>query len=276
MNHDDEDTERDDEDTPHAEDHYPRTNEPRSAPAAVKQLTELLGLEGVDFTQHDEAWWAERDRQLAELKARDVVAAERERMRKRASDLEHGGGFPKLLIEAAMNVPIETPAMGFARRFPYLPSKIIVFAGGVGAGKSTAAVWLAMKGEDRDPGFIRASELERRGRYDKHLDAWLKERTSLVIDDLGVEVLDSKRVFASLLDEIVDAFYSRRRALIMTTNLLPRVTDEMREEARRLNIEPEPQFVERYGERVRSRVRQIGEWADCGTLDLRRPTVPQA
>lgn len=234
-----------------------------------KKLSELLGLEGVDFTQRDDAWWAEQDRRIAELRARDIVAAEQERMRRRASELEHDGGFPKRLIESAMNAPIETPAMTFARRFPHMPSQILVFSGGVGAGKSTAATWLALKLDDRTPGFVRASELERRGRYDRHLDEWLKERTSLVIDDLGVEVMDSRRVFASLLDEIVDMFYSRRRALIMTTNLLPRVTDQMREEAKREGREPEPQFVERYGERVRSRIRQVGQWADCGTTDLR-------
>jgi DNA replication protein DnaC len=57
--------------------------------------------------------------------------------------------------------------------------------------------------------------------------------TSLVIDDLGVEILDSKRIFASWLDEIVNTFYSRRRTLILTTNLLPRVTEEMAAEAKR-------------------------------------------
>lgn len=254
------------------EDRFPRTNGARVAGAAAG---ELLDLSDVDFTeQHDDAWWSDRDREIAELRAREVVQAERERQRERAQDLEYDGEFPKLGLEAAMNVPLATPAMVFAKRFPYMPSRVIVFAGGVGAGKTTAACWLALRAEDRAPGFIRASTLERRGRYDKSLDAWLKERTSLVIDDLGVEVLDSRRVFASLLDEIVDGFCSRRRVLIMTTNLLPRITDEMIADAKKENREPESQFVERYGDRVRSRLRQIGAWADCGIVDLRKPAQP--
>jgi hypothetical protein len=248
------------------DDQHPRTNEPREVGELVKKAAGAA-----DAGERNEAWWRERDRRIAELRAQESAKAEAERLRKRAVDLEKIGGFPRMCIETAMGKPADTPAMDFARRFPFMPARVIVFAGGVGAGKTTAACWLALRGEDRDPGFIRASTLERRGRYDKKLDAWLEERTSLVIDDLGVEVLDSKRVFAALLDEIVDHFYSRRRSLIMTTNLLPRATDEMVAEAKKENREPEPQFIERYGDRVRSRIRQIGQWADCGTLDLRNP-----
>jgi DNA replication protein DnaC len=273
---DNEPTERDDADTPAAADNYARTEGAQSVSDAVKNLNDLLGLNDVDFTKRDEAWWAEMDQRCKTLDAQRAVAAELDRMRKRAEDLVKRGGFPRVCVDAALNPTIETPAIGFARRFPHLPSRILVLSGGTGAGKTTAACWLALKGHDHTPGFIRASELERRGRYDKKLDEWLRDISSLVIDDLGVEVLDSKRVFASLLDEIVDSFYNRRRTLILTTNLLPRVDDETAAEAKRRGEDPPPQFVERYGERVRSRVRQVGQWADCGMYDLRRPTVPQA
>lgn len=268
----DETTVIDDEDAPKSEDHYERKNGPATAAELFPMLTELELVS----PSRDASWWSARDREIAELRAKEIAQGEIERMQRRATDLRDRGGFPVMFVDAAMRVPSATPAMTFARRYVHLPSKVFVFAGGVGVGKTTAATWLAMKGDDHDPGFVRASTLERRGRYDKSLDAWLKERTSLVIDDLGVEVLDSKRVFASLLDEIVDMFYAKRQMLIMTTNLLAKVTDEDRAAARAEGREPEPQFVERYGDRVRSRLRQIGQWAHCGTLDLRKPTTGQA
>jgi DNA replication protein DnaC len=128
---------------------------------------------------------------------------------------------------------------------------MLALAGGVGVGKTTAAAWLALKREDSAPGFIRAGELERRGRYDRQLAEWLVSRTSLVIDDLGAEVLDSKGVFVSLLDQEIDRSYSKRSTLVITTNLL------------------ETQVAERYGGRMWSRFNQRGAWGNCGMRDLR-------
>lgn len=267
----DEDDDRDDgeEYAPRADD-YPRIKAARTAEDSARALLARYGINPEDLPQRDEAWWKERDRQIAEIKASEAADAERVRMRRRAIALEARGGFPAMCIQTALQAPRDTPAMLHAQNFRHLPSKIIVFAGGVGTGKTSAAVWLCAKSDDLDPGFIGAGELERRGRYDKQLGAWLNERTSLVIDDLGVEILDSKRVFASWLDEIVNSLYSRRRTLIMTTNLLGRITDAMAAEAKSEGREPEPQFVERYGDRVRSRVKQVGLWADCGMVDLRK------
>lgn len=255
------DTEADD-DTPATDDQYKRKN--TAAP-----FEELLRGMRIDFTPYSPEWWADREKKIADEQARAVAETEARRLHARAEDLKHRGGFPEMFIEAALKATLDTDALRFACIFPKLPSRFAVFAGGVGSGKTTAATWLGLRGNDHDPGFIRASELERRGRYDKTLDAWLKERTSLVVDDLGVEILDSKRIFASLLDEIVDMFYAKKRTLVMTTNLLPRITDEMRAEAKLEGREPEPQFTERYGDRVRSRVKQIGQWCDCGVTDLR-------
>src|SRR6185503_16570805 len=100
----------------------------------------------------------------------------------------------------------------------------------------------------------------------------IPERSSLVIDDLGAELLDGKGVFKSLLDEIFDAFYSSKRRLIITTNLQPKIEDAYRAECQRDGIDPEPQFAERYGARVRSRFMQVGQWAACGNTDLREAT----
>jgi DNA replication protein DnaC len=209
---------------------------------------------------YSEEWWERRDRDVAEQRALAAVEQERARMKKRAGELVDHGGFPELFVTAAQRELRETEAMRFARMFVHLPRKILVLAGGVGAGKTTAAAWIGLKSEDPNPAFVRVNELERRGRYDQKLDDWLRDKTSLVIDDVGAEYLDGKGAFRSLMDEVVDTFYSRRRVLIMTTNLRPRRKGEDEQE----------QFLERYGERVWSRLNQLGVWGDCGTKDLRK------
>lgn len=224
-------------------------------------------LSNVNFESlgYSPEWWEQRDREVAEARAKDIASHEQSRLTARAGELRENG-FPDMFVAAALDEHelTETPAMKWARLFVHLPKKLLVLAGGVGAGKTTAAAWIALRGQDPRPGFVRISELERRGRYDKRLDEWLKDKTSLVIDDVGAEVLDGKGVFRSLMDEIVDMFYSNRRTLVMTTNLRPRRSSPGEQE----------QFVERYGERVESRLRQMAVWGDCGTRDLRREAAP--
>lgn len=230
-------------------------------------IGELLGdVKNVDppTLGYSPEWWERRDREVAEQSAKDAALTERSRMSTRSGELKDNG-FPEMAIAAALTELDDTFAMRRARLFVQmahhgLKKKLLVLAGGVGTGKTTAATWVAMKGQDPRPGFIRISELERRGRYDRELGKWLQDKTSLVIDDVGAEFLDGKGAFRSLLDEIIDTFYSNKRTLVMTTNLRP---------IRKSDDEPE-QFRERYGDRVWSRLSQLGEWGDCGTRDLRR------
>lgn len=236
---------------------------------APTQMAELIGnVDNFDppTLGHSPEWWEDHDRRVAEQQALTVAQLEHSRMIMRAGELRDNG-FPEMFITAALGELGETEPMRFARLFVQTPSKLLVLAGGVGSGKTTGATWVALKGGDPRPGFMRISELERRGRYDKKLDEWLKDKTSLVIDDVGAEVLDGKGVFRSLMDEVVDIFYSNRRRLVMTTNLLAR----QKPPAERTKPEDhQEQFVERYGDRVWSRISQIGMWGNCGTRDLRR------
>lgn len=279
------------------EDNYKRRNDGAKLASLVN---DVCGDTVMDASQYTDAWWAAREQFLANERAKHAAREERERMRDRAELLIHTEGqagsrcrFPRWAVESALSADIDTAALKHSRKFidsairarlaaderrlgersdepaPPEPKRILVLAGGTGGGKTTATAWLSLKGADRLPGFIRASELERRGRYDKELRAWVQERTSLVIDDIGAEVLDGKGVFRSFLDEIVDDFYSSKRRLIFTTNLKPKITDDYKRECAAAGRDPEPQFRERYGDRVRSRVVQIGEWAECGSVDLR-------
>ena len=241
--------------TDHTKDPSDRTGGPRPAGSLIGSVDNFEPL-SLDYSPE---WWERRDREVAEQLARSASELEQSRMTTRSGELRDNG-FPEMFIAAALGELEDTDAMRLARRFIHLPRKLLVLAGGVGVGKTTAAAWVALKGQDPRPGFMRISELERRGRYDKKLDEWLRDKTSLVIDDVGAEVLDGKGVFRSLMDEVVDTFYSKRRTLVMTTNLRPR----------RKAADEQEQFLERYGDRVWSRLNQVGLWGDCGARDLRR------
>lgn len=237
-----------------ADDNNNRTHRASSLANLVGDLTAEPPMLG-----HSPEWWEQRDREVAAQRAEDASAVETQRMVGRASELRDNG-FPALFVTAALGELGDTRAMERVRMFVHLPKRLLVLAGGTGAGKTTAATWVALKGQDPRPGFLRVNELERRGRYDKKLGAWLEERTSLVIDDVGAEYLDGKGAFRSLMDEVVDTFYADRRTLVMTTNLRPR----------RAGPDEQEQFLERYGERVWSRMNEAGTWGDCGTRDLRK------
>jgi DNA replication protein DnaC len=186
----------------------------------------------------------------AELEAAERARAERaEQQHRIAVEMKDAGKFPARFVDAAL-APSDTPAMRLGSTHLASKKTVLVLAGSVGCGKTTAAAWIALNAGGSSPGFIRAASLERRGRYDKRLDPWLESRSSLVIDDLGDEVVHD--VFRSLLDEVCDMFYADGRRLVITTNLL------------------EKGFVERYGQRLASRLSEVGSWASCGNRDLRR------
>lgn len=241
-------------------DPYPRTNKPEEAADAVERLIPG-GVPALD----DDAAWAERDRQVqAALAAKREEDAAYER-RKRAELLCAAGEFPKRAMDAAFSAK-ESEAIARVRDFTADKRTVLILAGGVGTGKTTACSWFALERGGGDPGFIRAATLERRGRYDAKLRDWLRGRSMLVIDDMGIELLDDQGVFRSLLDEVLDMFYADRKRLLITTNL------HKERDAKKPN-EP-PQFRERYGERIASRLHETGRWQDCGAFDLRRVKPP--
>ena len=73
----------------------------------------------------------------------------------------------------------------------------------------------------------------------------------MCLDDLGAEYVDTKGSFLVDLDELIDAHYADRRPLFITTNLAWSV------------------FVERYGERIVSRMRQCARWVVLRDTDMR-------
>lgn len=167
--------------------------------------------------------------------------------------------FDAMAVEAGAPAARATPAVAHARAFREssagsgLPSRsCLCLSGGTGVGKTVAATWLAFVAGGPAPGYIRAQNLESRGRYDRPLRDWLHSRTCVVVDDLGTEVMDAHGNFKSFFDEVVDSCKGERMPLVITTNLT------------------QTTILSRYGERVASRLYEVGVWGGCGAEDLRR------
>lgn len=252
------------DDQPKRNDHYPRTNAQTSLVVSAASVLRAVGAE----EQYSDEWWSARDAQIAAERIAEAQAMRDSELRMRAAMLKADGGFPAIAVDCAMTKwDVEVPAFAHARSFVEARSSALVLAGGTGAGKSSAAALVALLRGGNSPAFIRAAELEGRGRYDHDLSAWLRSRSMLAVDDLGVEHLDGKGAFRSLLDMLIDMYCGDRKRVVITTNLLA-------EKLNPLDRNEEPQFSERYGARIVSRLYEVGVWGDCGSKDLRREARP--
>jgi hypothetical protein len=199
--------------------------------------------------------------ELAEriLRGTEYVHCARLELPRRAVDIVLGGNM------------LETPAVTAAHGC----TDIVVLLGGVGTGKTVAAVtrvrdaifapanWSPLAEYDTNPSFraalpvwISACELARVDHFSATAVGRFRDAPLLVIDDLFSEYLDAKGFFQSLLDEIVDARYAGRLATIITTNLNAAA------------------FRERYSERIADRIREGGRFFGCGAVSLRGRASP--
>jgi hypothetical protein len=253
------------------------------APAVTAVLARTLGIAQVPGPE-DAAFWDVQDAKVAnDLAARRAQDAADARAKRAAYLRGDDARFPVLAVEHAL-LASDTLALAHVRKFAAGDRGALVLMGGVGAGKTTAATEYALEHGGSAPGFVRASELEARGRYadrdspkdgqlrDRDIRAWLRTRTMLVIDDLGAEYLDGKGAFRSLLDETLDLFYGDKKRLIITTNLkTKRAAIDPKKPPPKGTPPEEPQLAERYGARVMSRLFEVGMRGECGNIDLRRP-----
>jgi hypothetical protein len=192
------------------------------------------------------------DRPAAPALAVDPAAARRQFVDDRAAALIDGRFPPRLVEVLRADKLAPTKALDHAAVFTNGDKTVLVLLGGTGAGKTLATCWIAQQFGGPRPGWIRAGGLERAGRYDRDLHQWIAERTLLVVDDLGVEFMDGKGAFLSVLDELVDAAWCRNGRLVLTSNL---------------SVEA---FAARYESRIWSRICDVGMVGNCGGKDLRR------
>ena len=182
-----------------------------------------------------------------------VERAEARRMRHRRC-LENAG-CPEHHLRLAFDVePKDTDAVKAVREFLTTDMGILVLLGGVGTGKTTAAVWgMSQLATADDAGrygtvsarFITAPRLADASGYDdaaRELRSDLERTGLLIIDDLGTEYGDAKGFFASKFSSLIDTRFSSVRKTLVTTNLDAKG------------------FALAYGDRVVDRVRESGRF----------------
>lgn len=213
-------------------------------------ITDDLGIDWNRLLQ-----LADKREQEAEAKAPADRELARQAWLRDRQEVLRVGGFGRVHLDRCRDEdPGTTLALEGARQFVAGGKAILLLAGGVGCGKTTAGCWVAREVGGARPRRVRATDLERRGRYDREFTGWLDERTMLVLDDLGAEPIDGKGYFAALIDELVDDAWENRRRLVVTTNM------------------GREQLRERLGPRAFSRLtdRAATMAVRCGDEDLRQ------
>lgn len=204
--------------------------------------------------------WVESEAARARAVAADLKRAQREALE--ALDL------PTRDIEIIRSGAIcESQAIDALRG----EATILVLSGAPGCGKTLAAsVWIhGLIADDanwdigstppklmRKAAFVSAPKLSRWKKYDDEAMERILRAHRVAIDDLGLEYLDAKGSYQSLLDELINERYAHKRPTLLTTNL------------------PASEFKERYGERIADRIREAGRFVELDNQSFR--TSPKA
>lgn len=200
--------------------------------------------------------WTERDALIAASKAKLQAFVDDDAVKARDVEIK-AAGFPLRAIQSARVADEDKSAITLVKAWDSSEESILVVSGSHGCGKTVAATWWAIR-QRFVPTFIRASTFAASSRYDRDARAPWFAASSLVLDDLGSEFLDSKGSFLVDLDELFDVFYGDRRPLLVTTNC---TIDE---------------FRARYKSRIVDRLRECGSFfsVDGGSMrvDLSRTT----
>jgi len=252
----------------------------RPAHLSHSERLALSRAEDLAYEQSWREWWRspEGQAELARQKARALAAFEAERLALATRMLRDEGaepgyriGLPPRAVDAVLAGPQSTVALEAARG----AGDILVLLGAPGTGKTVAGVarvreylfdpanWSTPDAYHQRPYFrrhrpvwITAAELARVDHYKQSEIDRVAKAPLLVVDDLGAEYNDPRGFFSSLLDELVDARYSRKLATVITSNL------------------DASAFAVRYGQRVIDRLREAGRIVGCGNVSLRqRPTT---
>lgn len=170
-------------------------------------------------------------------------------------------GAPKRAVQQWRAGLTETTGVLAVRRLLAEGKALCLLTGGVGTGKTVAAVaamasrLLEARDEDLPALFMRASEGARMGMYgasDRRLYEQMLGAGLLVVDDLGMEFLGDGSVWRSTFEEMLDVRYGDGLPTVLTTNL-----DAVA-------------FRGRYGERVYDRIRHSGIAESCGDVSMRK------
>lgn len=237
-----------------------RESKPESIGDLVRKVVSSFeSPEGQAATEHKRRQLEEIKRDRAERQEPDAV--------RRLRHLNQERGIPLRFIHATGDVGRSTKSLEAVRRFMGLRSPWLVLAGGPGIGKSFAAAWVIAQDcpdhylygwrsggawpAEMHPRFVDVTRFARMDRYDDAVMAPYEQCSVLAIDDLGVEYADPKGSWLTTLEGLLNARYANALRTVMTTNLGAMA------------------FKGRYGERISSRIREMGEFLEIRDTDLR-------
>lgn len=166
-------------------------------------------------------------------------------------------GVPRHHVDAVIDGAFDANkrAMLAVREFLAGEHRLLVLAGGVGTGKTMASAWLAAKIAEvrgRKVEMITAPGLARVSVYKEDEVGPLERCDLLIVDDVGTEFLDTKGMFLTQFDSLMNERYANDRRTVITTNLTAKA------------------FSERYGERLIDRVRESGRFVEIAGESMRR------
>lgn len=147
--------------------------------------------------------------------------------------------------------PIGCDALTAVRELLARPSGgIVVLAGGLGTRKTGSACWLL--GQVEDGMYTKASHLLSIAMKDHETHLRLSRARAVVLDDLGIEVLDREGYWLATFTSLFDDWCYSQCWAVLTCNLTV------------------DQFRQRYGERVVDRIRERGDFVLIGGESVRK------
>ncbi len=206
------------------------------------------------LASRDDAEWAENDRRIAEER-RAEKALDDAKQRRRRFERMRAGGVPLRPLSVIDSDDFESDSVAIRSLEAIVDERgmdsIVVLAGGVGSGKTVAAVWWLARRDPSRPLFVTANKFESQSRYNGDFRTRWEAADALVLDDLGMEYMDGKGNFLANLDELIAHYHANLRGLVITTNLTAAA------------------FKDRYSERIVSRIREAGRFVNIAGSDRR-------